>query len=62
MLPVLILLLVGTLGYLFWRRMTTTLTRECRWRQTGPGHWRCSFCGATADGETQPTHCPRWRG
>ncbi|OIQ31181.1 MAG: hypothetical protein BM562_08950 [Alphaproteobacteria bacterium MedPE-SWcel] len=56
----LILLLLGTLGYMFWRRKTTSLTRECRWRKDGrAGQWRCAYCGAVDSGEGSPTQCRR---
>ncbi|KUP94380.1 hypothetical protein TRIHO_06990 [Tritonibacter horizontis] len=56
----LILLLLGTLAYLYWRRKTTTLTRACRWRQDRPaGGWRCAFCGAVETGQAQPKRCKR---
>ena len=59
--PVLLLLLaVGVLGYLYWRRRTTTLTRNCRWRQQrGAGEWQCAFCGARAKNERAPRSCLR---
>ncbi|XDA97769.1 hypothetical protein AB1M95_16895 [Sulfitobacter sp. LCG007] len=51
--PVLmILLLAGVLSYLYWRRRTTSLTRDCRWRADRlrdgeEGHfYRCAACGA----------------
>ncbi len=50
----LIALLLGVLAYLFWRRKTTTLTRNCRWRlDRDAGKWRCAYCGqqtTTPDG------------
>lgn len=55
----LILLLFGVLAYLYWRRKTTTLTRECRWRRTAPGQWRCAFCGAEMASEASPVVCLR---
>jgi len=58
----LILLLLGTLAYLFWRRRTTTLTRDCRWRQDRrTSGWRCAFCGAQESGAASPIHCRRSR-
>ena len=57
MLPLLLVLAIGTFGYLWWRWRTTTLTRECRWREDrGRGVWRCAFCGAEA-GEGPPRVC-----
>ncbi|NIZ12880.1 hypothetical protein [Phaeobacter sp. HF9A] len=59
----LILLLFGTLGYLYWRRKTTTLTRNCRWRaDRRVGGWHCAFCGARDAGEGSPIHCLRGQG
>lgn len=56
----LLLLLFGCLGYLYWRRQTTTLTRNCRWRQDrSAGGWRCAFCGAEQAGEASPRACRR---
>ncbi|MFP7569877.1 hypothetical protein ACGKZZ_03775 [Marivita sp. S2033] len=55
----LILLLLGVLAYLFWRRKTTTLTRECRWRQVQLGQWRCAFCGAETASQSSPLVCLR---
>ncbi|GGB88069.1 hypothetical protein GCM10011363_00870 [Marivita lacus] len=53
----LILLLLGVLAYLYWQHKTTTLTRECRWRRTAPGLWRCAACGAEMESESSPTLC-----
>ena len=45
----LVILGVGTFAYLWWRWRTTTLTRDCRWREDrAEGGWRCAFCGARA--------------
>ena len=55
----LIVLLLGVLGYLYWRRKTTTLTRNCRWRRMAAGRWRCAFCGAETAAETSPIVCLR---
>jgi hypothetical protein len=58
----LVLLLFGTLAYLWWRRRTTTLTRDCRWRlDRTAGDWHCASCGArTANtGGVAPTVCLR---
>lgn len=55
----LLLLLIGTLAYLAWYRRTTSLTRNCRWRQTHPGRWRCVFCGERASAAKTPTQCKR---
>jgi len=58
----LLLLLLGVLGYLFWRRKTTTLTRDCRWRRAPDGEgWRCAFCGASDPDPTPPRDCLRPR-
>jgi hypothetical protein len=53
----LILLLIGVFAYLYWQRRTTTLTRNCRWRQTAPGHWWCAYCGAETDADKSPIVC-----
>ena len=55
----LILLFLGVLAYLYWRRKTTTLTRDCRWRRTAQGEWRCAFCGAETSSENSPVLCLR---
>lgn len=53
----LLLLLLGVLGYLWWRRQTTTLTRNCRWRDDRTrGLWVCAFCGAETP-EGPPRNC-----
>ena len=59
--PVLILLLaIGVFGYLYWRRKTTTLTRNCRWRlHKAEAQWRCAFCGATTASVAEPRACLR---
>jgi hypothetical protein len=55
--PVLILL-AGVLAYFLWRRKTTSLTRNCRWRQErAQAQWRCHYCGAVAPGAAMPTTC-----
>jgi hypothetical protein len=57
---VLALLLVGVFGYFWWRRRSTTLTRDCRWRQDRVrGVWRCAFCGAETTGTRSPRDCLR---
>ncbi len=57
--PVLLLiLLMGVFAYFLWRRTTTTLTRNCRWRaERSKGQWRCTFCGAIQPGNETPRHC-----
>jgi len=58
--PILLLvLLLGTLGFLWYRRKTTTLTRSCRWRQEGAGHWHCVACNGRSDQVNSPKHCAR---
>ncbi len=59
--PLLLLLLAfGVLGYLWYRRTTTTLTRDCRWRQDrAHEQWRCAYCGARREGTEAPTDCLR---
>ncbi len=53
--PILALLLLGgVLAYLYWRRKTTTLTRNCRWREDRQaGDWACAYCGARAQTSTK---------
>lgn len=48
--PILALLLLGgVLTYMYWRRKTTTLTRNCRWREDRrTGDWACAYCGMRA--------------
>lgn len=62
--PILLLALgLGVLAYLWWRRATTTLTRECRWRMNrAAGHWRCVACGAQQAGLDTPRDCLRDQG
>ena len=57
--PILLLaLLFGVLAYLYWKRATTTLTRNCRWRQDrAAGDWVCRYCGARKHAETSPKTC-----
>ncbi|MEP2717137.1 hypothetical protein [Pseudophaeobacter sp.] len=61
--PLLILLLVtGVFAYFTYRRMTTTLTRDCRWRQErAQGQWRCGNCDAVKPGLAEPRDCLRRR-
>ena len=47
MMPILLVVLITALLVMVYLRKTTTLTRNCRWRQSqGEGHWRCAYCGA----------------
>ncbi|HKK97328.1 MAG TPA: hypothetical protein VJ928_04050 [Marivita sp.] len=55
----LILLLLGVLAYLYWKRTATTLTRNCRWRRVAPGQWWCAYCGAEDQSEDAPLRCLR---
>lgn len=57
--PVLLLLLaLGVIAYLYWRRRTTSLTRNCRWRfSRARGGWQCAYCGGAAPGADPPRHC-----
>ncbi len=59
----LLLLLIGTVLYLWIVRRGTTLTRNCRWRldrSQGRNHYRCAFCAATAaPPKGPPRHCLR---
>ena len=59
---ILIVLLVGVVLYLWWQYRTTTLTRDCRWRQNkARGVWHCAYCGAETASETAPRDCMRPR-
>ncbi|WP_135449175.1 MULTISPECIES: hypothetical protein [Tabrizicola] len=61
---ILLILAVGVYLYLWHRWRTTTLTRDCRWRQdrrVAPDYWRCVVCGAEARGR-EPKDCLRARG
>ncbi|WP_085822901.1 hypothetical protein [Ruegeria meonggei] len=54
----LLLLLVGVFAYFAWRARTSSLTRDCRWRQhRKEGFWTCTYCGAQQKGEDAPTQC-----
>ncbi|SEN79221.1 zinc finger domain-containing protein, LSD1 subclass [Pseudorhodobacter antarcticus] len=59
--PILLLiLLLGTLLFMWLSRRNSTLTRACRWRLDRTGgatHYRCAACGATT--ETAPGKQPR---
>ncbi len=59
--PVLLLLLgLAVFAYFFWRSRTTSLTRDCRWREhRSEGLWRCSACGAEQKGLDEPKACLR---
>ncbi|MCZ0811516.1 MAG: hypothetical protein ACQEVT_03490 [Pseudomonadota bacterium] len=58
----LLILLVGVVIYFLWRHQTTTLTRNCRWRQDrSRGVWRCAYCGAETGGDTAPRDCLRFK-
>ena len=57
-----LLLLAGTLAYLWWMRRTTSLTRLCRWRQDrAAGDWVCAACGSRTrtEGGEAPKVCLR---
>ena len=62
MVPLLVILLVGTLSYLWCKWRFTSLTRLCRWRQDrAAGNWVCAACGTrtvTEDGKS-PRVCLR---
>lgn len=48
----LLVLLIGTLLYMWLSRRNSTLTRACRWRLDrtgGPNHYRCAACNAETD-------------
>ncbi|WP_271948413.1 hypothetical protein [Ruegeria faecimaris] len=57
--PVFLLLLAAAVfAYFLWRARTSSLTRECRWRQhRKEGQWVCSFCCAQTDGAESPKQC-----
>jgi hypothetical protein len=57
--PVLILiLLLAVLAYFIWRARTSSLSRNCRWRQEkARGQWRCAYCGAVEPGAEAPRIC-----
>ncbi|MTI03077.1 hypothetical protein E1297_44435 [Roseibium sp. RKSG952] len=57
--PLLLLLLAaGVFAYFFWRSRTSSLTRDCRWRQhRKEGSWMCAYCGAVSHSDTEPTSC-----
>ncbi len=61
MVPLLIILLVGSLIYLWWKWRFTTLTRLCRWREDrAAGDWYCAACGArTKTDGSAPRICLR---
>lgn len=62
MIVLLLFLLVGVLAYLGWRWRTTSLTRDCRWRENRDlGIWRCAFCGAETVSRGAPRACLRDR-
>lgn len=55
----LLILLVAVLAFMWFERRRSGLTRACRWRQErSAGQWRCAVCGAVAQGDTTPNHCP----
>ena len=61
--PVLLIaLLLGVLGYLYWKRRTTTLTRYCRWRRVNQDEWKCMYCGAETKSDGSPLLCLKIRG
>ena len=62
--PLLLLALVlGVFVYFVWRAKTSSLTRDCRWRQNrSDGLWRCAYCGAEKAGEDMPRQCLRGQG
>ena len=56
----LLILLLAVLGYLWWERRRSGLTRACRQRQErAAGQWRCAGCGAVQKGELVPNRCLR---
>lgn len=64
MLPLFLLLALGTFAYLWWKWRFTTLTRLCRWREDrAAGDWHCAACGARSSGGAgkAPRQCLRDR-
>ncbi len=62
--PLAIFLLIAVLAVMFYRHRTTSLTRDCRWRQDrARGCYACAFCGAevTAENDKAPNICLRDR-
>lgn len=59
--PILLILLgLAVLFYLWWERRSSSLGRDCRWRECRrEGLWRCAACGAEWRGAGQPRHCLR---
>ncbi|WP_082637183.1 hypothetical protein [Ruegeria atlantica] len=57
--PILLLILAGgVFAYFLWRSRTSSLSRDCRWRQhRKEGVWVCAFCGAQQQGGDAPTQC-----
>jgi len=57
--PILLLILAaGVFAYFVWRSRTSSLTRDCRWRQhRKEGYWACAYCGAQHQGAEAPTTC-----
>ncbi|MGO4907535.1 hypothetical protein ACEN2J_04295 [Pseudorhodobacter sp. W20_MBD10_FR17] len=64
--PILLLiLLLGTLLFMWLSRRNSTLTRACRWRldrTAGSNHYRCTACNAEMDTQgKEPRDCLRTR-
>lgn len=61
---ILVLLALGVAAYLVWKWNYTSLTSQCRWRQSrSAGDWHCLYCGArtVTEGNRAPRHCLRPR-
>ena len=54
----LLILLAGVMAYFLWRSRTSSLSRNCRWRQQkAQGRWHCAYCGAVEEGDAAPRIC-----
>ncbi|MEM0948796.1 MAG: hypothetical protein AAGK37_15455 [Pseudomonadota bacterium] len=60
--PIILLIAITVMAYLWWRWRFTSLTRDCRWREDRRnGAWRSAFCGAEI-GKGPPRVCLRTKG
>ncbi|KCV81606.1 hypothetical protein ATO10_11857 [Actibacterium atlanticum] len=56
--PLVLIILIVALIVMFYRFKTTSLTRNCRWREDrAEACWRCAFCGARQEGAAVPKRC-----
>jgi hypothetical protein len=54
----LLILLAGVMAYFVWRSRTSSLSRNCRWRQQkAQDRWQCLYCGALQEGGGTPRAC-----